>query len=217
MAELKPKDFTPMWVPADPEPADLSITAPAPPIFTYKVPEINLSVEEFPFDEGCNCPECQQAKQQVNGGKLKKELCFVMYKPDAFERALVGELMSIVDSKGLKMIGAKTFVMTQQQVEQHYSHHIGKDFWKDMIDFYTGGTTLAVVYKGHNANNAIRQLIGNKHPSESPPGSIRGKYATSFPRNLIHGSDSEADALVEMERFFTQKEISEFKKNKNDC
>lgn len=154
----------------------------------------------------CTCPDC------YSGGNMKEELSFVMYKPDAFERSLVGELMKVVDSKGMKLVGARTLVMTEQQVASHYSHHVGKNFWQDMIDFYTSGPTMACVYKGVQANNAIRQLIGSKHPTESPSGSIRGKYATSFPKNLIHGSDSAGDAACEMEHFFTHTEIQSFKK-----
>lgn len=189
--------------------------------------DLVAALDEFndePFDEHydddndidedgyCTCPSCQQEKKMHMGGNMKEELSFVMFKPDAFERGLVGELMKIVDSKGVRLVGAKTLTMTESQLATHYNHHVGKTFWPQMVEFYTSGPTMACVYKGVHANSAIRQLIGNKHPSDSPAGSIRGKYATSFPKNLIHGSDSAGDASHEMELFFTQTEIQKFKK-----
>lgn len=166
------------------------------------------------YDPNCYCASCVNVKKQQEDSMATptEEFAFVMYKPDAFERSLVGELMQMIEDKGPKLVASKVITMTPQQVSEHYNHHIGKDFWDDMIDFYTSGPTMACVYKGEHANNAIRTLIGNKHPSDSPPGSIRGRYATSFPKNLIHGSDTKQDAAHEMKTFFSTTEITEFKK-----
>ena len=150
----------------------------------------------------------------VSPGKSKKgqiESTFVMLKPDAFDRGLVGEIMSLIDRRDLKLVLAKTLVCTEKQVTQNYQHHVGKDFWPELVDFMTSGLSLALVYKGKRACDAVRQLIGSKHPSESPPGSIRGKYASAFPQNLIHGSDTYLDADREMRIFFTEDEIKRIK------
>jgi nucleoside-diphosphate kinase len=154
----------------------------------------------------------QSAQEGSMAKKIAKELAFVMYKPDAFERGLVGELMKLVDSKGLDLVYAKTLKITPSQVEQHYSHHLGKGFWPVLVNYITSGTTLACVYQGEQANSAIRQLIGSKHPTDSPPGSIRGKYATAFPKNLIHGSDDYMAAISEMGIFLSPSELNQMHK-----
>jgi nucleoside-diphosphate kinase len=187
--------------------ANIDTTFPA---VTFSAPDTlpTLADEAAP---PCNCIECQTKKGKM--AKFQSEFSFVMYKPDAFERGLVGELMRLVDDKGLQLVQAKTMVVTADQLAKHYNHHVGKSFWPEMVDFYTSGTTLACVYNGVRANDCIRQLIGSKHPSDSPPGSIRGKYATSFPRNLIHGSDSTGDAQREMAIFFTKEELAQINEN----
>lgn len=161
-----------------------------------------------PPPPNCKCPQCLKAKGIMPAAPTP-ELAFVMYKPDAFERGLVGELMRLVDEKGLQLIQAKSLKVTADQLAKHYAHHVGKSFWPEMVDFYTSGLTLACIYKAIRANDSIRQLIGSKHPSESPPGSIRGKYATTFPKNLMHGSDTASDAQREMQIFFTKDELAQ--------
>jgi nucleoside-diphosphate kinase len=125
--------------------------------------------------------------------------------------------MDMIDQKGARLIYAKMFTMTYGQIERHYSHHEGKDFWDDLVGYLTDGPSIALVYRGEKAPEAIRQLIGQKHPTDSPPGSIRGKYALSFPQNLIHGADSESDANREMQIFFTTKELEQIYGNQHLC
>lgn len=127
-----------------------------------------------------------------------KERTFVMLKPDAFERGLVGEIIDLVSQRGLKMVAFKTVQLTPEDCEKHYSHHVNKDFYPRLVEFMTSGPSLAIVFEGEEAATVCRQLIGNsKHPSQVQAGSIRGRYALDFPRNLIHGSDSYEDARRE--------------------
>lgn len=136
-----------------------------------------------------------------------KERTFLMIKPDAFERGLVGEILDLVSQRGLKMVAFKTVQLTPEDCEKHYSHHVGKDFYPKLVEFMTSGPSLAIVFEGDKAANLCRQLIGNsKHPSQVQPGSIRGRYALDFPRNLIHGSDSYEDARRELRIYLNEEE-----------
>lgn len=146
------------------------------------------------------------ANFQLNDGS-NIERTLVMLKPDAFERGLVGEIMDMIDRRGLRMVASKLFVMTPEQCKLHYAHHTHKEFYPQLVEFMTSGPSLAIVYEGEYACNAVRQLIGQKHPHQSPAGSIRGKFAMEFPRNLIHGSDHTEDANKEISLYFTFDEI----------
>lgn len=135
------------------------------------------------------------------------ERTLVMLKPDAFERNLVGEILSIIENKDVTLVASKQLRMTPDDVEKHYKHHVHKGFYPQLVDFMTSGPSLALVYEGKQACAALRQLIGNKHPTDSPPGSIRGRYAVEFPNNLIHGSDNSEEANYEISLYFGKDEI----------
>jgi nucleoside-diphosphate kinase len=140
--------------------------------------------------------------------KPLSERTFVMIKPDAFERGLVGEVLDLVSQRGLKLIALKTVNMTPADCEQHYSHHVGKDFYPSLVEFMTSGPSLALVFEGNGACSLIRQLIGDsKHPSQVSPGSIRGRYAMDFPRNLIHGSKTYDEASHEYRLYLGTQDI----------
>lgn len=158
--------------------------------------------------EPCNCPECNYTEDYV-------ERTLVLLKPDAFERNLVGEIMNIIDSKDLKLVAAKQVEMDLMTIQKHYKNHVGKNFFPQLVEFMQSGPSLALVYEGNKACQAVRQLIGEKHPTNSPPGSIRGKYASEYPRNLIHGSDDPHQAEYEITLYFTETEMfgSAYSKN----
>lgn len=143
------------------------------------------------------------------------ERTLVMLKPDSYERNLMGEIISILDGKELKLIGAKQLTMDINLVKKHYKNHVGKGFFNDLVSFMTSGPVFALVYEGTKACAVVRQLIGEKHPNNSPAGSIRGKYASEYPRNLVHGSDNMDEAEYEIKLYFDESELfgSYFKKN----
>jgi nucleoside-diphosphate kinase len=168
--------------------------------------------------EPCDCPDCQLAYEQAMEsdynyeqameGAPVVERTMVMLKPDAFQRGLVGELISIIERREMKLIACKQMSLTPDQVKHHYPQHVGKGFFPELIDFLTSGPVMACVFEGPNACVAVRQLIGGtKHPSEAPPGSIRGRFAMEFPANLIHGSDYIDEANREISLYFTEDEI----------
>jgi nucleoside-diphosphate kinase len=110
------------------------------------------------------------------------------------------------------LVGCKQLYLTEKQIQKHYPQHVGKGFFPQLVDFMTSGPVLACVFEGPDACRAVRQLIGGtKHPSDAPPGSIRGRFAQTFPMNLIHGSDEPGEAEREISLYFNSDEIFDLK------
>jgi nucleoside-diphosphate kinase len=107
----------------------------------------------------------------------------ILVKPDAFERALSGEVIARFERKGLRIAALKTMVASEAIANEHYAEHTEKPFFGELVEFITGGTLVAMVLEGTEAVAAARQLIGATNPVEAAPGSIRGDYAL----DLQHG------------------------------
>jgi nucleoside-diphosphate kinase len=126
----------------------------------------------------------------------------ILVKPDAFARGLTGEIIARFERKGLKLAALKLMTIDVAMAKRHYAEHEGKPFFDGLVDFITSGPLVAMIIEGPNAVAAGRQLIGSTHGVYAAPGSIRGDYATSMQRNLVHGSDSDASAEREIELYF---------------
>ena len=130
------------------------------------------------------------------------EQTLILVKPDAFERALTGELISRFERKGLRIAALKLMHLERELAERHYAEHSEKPFFSDLVGFITGGPLVAMVLEGVDAVEAARQVIGATNPLEASPGSIRGDYAIELTFNLVHGSDSPQSAEREVALFF---------------
>ena len=128
----------------------------------------------------------------------------ILVKPDAFARGLTGEIILRFERKGLQLAALKLMTIDEATARRHYAEHEGKPFFDGLVDFITSGPVVAMIIEGPNAVPAGRQLIGSTHGVYAAPGSIRGDYATSMQRNLVHGSDSEASAEREIEIYFPE-------------
>jgi nucleoside-diphosphate kinase len=126
----------------------------------------------------------------------------ILVKPDAFARGLTGEIITRFERKGLKLVALKLMTLDEEIAKHHYAEHEGKPFFDGLVTFITSGPLVAMVLEGPNAVAAGRQLIGSTHGIYAAPGSIRGDYATSMQRNLVHASDSDASAVREIELYF---------------
>src|SRR6185312_4951088 len=98
----------------------------------------------------------------------------ILVKPDAFERALTGEVIARFERKGLRIAAVKSLTATEEIASQHYAEHSEKPFFGELVSFITGGPLVALVFEGVEAVKAARQLIGATNPVEAAPGSIRG-------------------------------------------
>lgn len=135
------------------------------------------------------------------------ERTFILVKPDGVQRQLVGEIIRRFENKGLKLVGLKLLKITPDRAHRHYAVHQGKPFFQDLINFFTSGPSVAMVWEGRDAVALSRVLIGATKPLESTPGSIRGDFAVYTGQNLVHGSDGPDTAKAEIENFFSPEEL----------
>ena len=130
------------------------------------------------------------------------ERTLVLVKPDGVRRGLVGEVVSRVERKGLRIVRIDLRTLDRRVAEQHYGEHADKPFFSELVSFITGGPLVAMVVEGPEAVAAARALMGATNPIEAAPGSIRGDFATVIGENIVHGSDSPDSAKREIGLFF---------------
>ncbi|MGQ9601384.1 MAG: nucleoside-diphosphate kinase [Candidatus Bipolaricaulia bacterium] len=135
------------------------------------------------------------------------ERTFVMLKPDAVQRGLVGELISRLERKGLKLVALKMLRLDRSLAERQYEVHRGKHFFEELIKFVTSSPVVAMVVEGEEAIKAVRKMMGATNPFEAEPGTIRGDFGLDLTKNLIHGSDSVETAAREIALFFRDEEL----------
>lgn len=127
----------------------------------------------------------------------------VICKPDAVERGLVGEILSRIERKGLRLIAAELRTIDEPTARLHYAEHAGKPFVDDLVAFIGRSPVLVAVVEGPSDTfKVIRTLMGATNPADAAPGTVRGDLATVMMENLIHGSDSPESAKREIDLFF---------------
>ncbi|PEJ53769.1 nucleoside-diphosphate kinase [Bacillus sp. AFS002410] len=140
------------------------------------------------------------------------ERTYLMVKPDGVQRNLIGEIVSRFEKKGFQLVGAKLMQVSKEQAETHYAEHKERPFFGELVDFITSSPVFAMVWEGENVIATARQMMGATNPKDSAPGTIRGEYAATVGKNIIHGSDSPVSAEREIGIFFNQNELVEYSK-----
>ncbi|MEJ7771366.1 MAG: nucleoside-diphosphate kinase [Geodermatophilaceae bacterium] len=130
------------------------------------------------------------------------ERSLVLVKPDGVRRALIGEVISRIEAKGLTLVALQLRVLDRETAAAHYAEHEGKPFFTALLEFITGGPLVAMVVKGPRAIPAFRGLAGATDPVVATPGTIRGDLALEVQNNIVHGSDSPESAAREIALFF---------------
>lgn len=130
------------------------------------------------------------------------ERTLVLVKPDGVQRGLIGEIISRLERRGLRMLAAKFMQVSRELAERHYAVHQGKPFYDGLINYITSAPVMAMVWDGPNAIAAVRQTMGATRPTEAAPGSIRHDLGLTVGRNLTHASDSPATAEAEVALWF---------------
>ncbi|QIS18616.1 nucleoside-diphosphate kinase [Nocardia terpenica] len=131
------------------------------------------------------------------------EQTLVLIKPDGVARGLVGEVITRIERKGLKIAALELKQVSSELAGAHYAEHAEKPFYGSLIDFITSGPVVAAVLEGPRAIAAFRQIAGGTDPVEKAvPGSIRGDFALETQYNLVHGSDSPESAKREIALWF---------------
>ena len=126
----------------------------------------------------------------------------VLVKPDGVARGLVGEVISRLEAKGLRLVAAELRTLTAEVAEEHYAEHRERPFFGSLVEFITGGPLLALAVEGPRAIEAFRALAGATDPVKAVPGTIRGDFALEVQNNIVHGSDSPESAAREIALFF---------------
>ncbi len=139
-----------------------------------------------------------------------------MVKPDGVSRCLVGEVVSRVEVKGLKIVSMKMIKVDDGLAKRHYAEHEGKPFFSGLLSFITSGPVVAMVLEGKEAVSVLRTLIGNTDPKAAGQGTIRGDFGIDLGRNLVHASDSLESANREISLFFKPEDILEYKRTDED-
>ena len=126
----------------------------------------------------------------------------VLVKPDGVARGLVGQVISRLEAKGLRLVAAELRTLTVEVAEEHYGEHRERPFFGSLVEFITSGPLLALVVEGPRAIEAFRALAGATDPVKAAPGTIRGDFALEVQNNIVHGSDSPESAAREIALFF---------------
>jgi nucleoside-diphosphate kinase len=132
------------------------------------------------------------------------ERTLILVKPDAVRRNLIGDVISRIERKGLKVVVMDLRTIDRETAQAHYAEHAGKSFFADVVDFITSGPVVALVAEGERAIEAFRGLAGATDPVKALPGTIRGDYAMEVGENIVHGSDSPEAAGREIKIFFPE-------------
>ena len=130
-------------------------------------------------------------------------------KPDATSRNITGQVNSIIEKSGLKIIGQKRIKLTEEAAGKFYEVHKERPFFKDLVSFMVSGPVIVQVLQGENAVALYRKVMGATNPQEAEVGTIRKEFALSIEANSVHGSDSIENAKKEISFFFSETEIFE--------
>ena len=134
----------------------------------------------------------------------------VLIKPDGVQRRLVGEIISRMERKGLKIVALKMLQFNEELARRHYADHLEKPFYLSLEKYITSSPIVAMVVSGPEAIEVVRLMIGPTNGLTAPAGTIRGDFSTSNRLNLIHASDSETTAEREIATFFNATEIFDY-------
>ncbi|MCS3923248.1 nucleoside-diphosphate kinase [Methanosalsum natronophilum] len=145
------------------------------------------------------------------------EESYVMIKPDGVQRGLVGEIISRIEKRGLKVAALRMNTISEEKAQKHYAEHENKPFFGSLISYVTSGPSVSMVVKGKNAISIMRTINGSTNPVEATPGTIRGDFAIETGRNVVHASDSKESADKEIALHFNDNEIVDYAKIDEPC
>ena len=133
-------------------------------------------------------------------------------KPDTLQRDLVGNVITRLENKWLKLVGLKMVQVSDALVEEHYDFLMDKPFFPNIKKYITSAPVICMAWKWENAVNVVRKLCWVTNPADAEAGTIRGDYGLTMEANIIHASDSEETAVKEVKRFFNENEIFDYAK-----
>jgi nucleoside-diphosphate kinase len=126
----------------------------------------------------------------------------LLLKPDALQKKVVGEIISMVERAGFNILNIRMKRWTREEAEKFYVVHRGKDFFEGLVEFMISGPVIGLLLEKENAIEDLRKLVGATDPSKAEPGTIRHKYGTNVRVNAVHASDSQESFEYEVKCFF---------------
>jgi len=132
---------------------------------------------------------------------------FSILKPDATARNLTGKINAVIEDAGLRIVGQRRIRMTQAQAQKFYEVHKERPFYGELVEFMTSGPVVVQVLEGEGAVAKYREVMGATNPAQAADGTIRKLFALSVGENSVHGSDSDANAELEIAQFFEEGDI----------
>ncbi|WP_406657031.1 nucleoside-diphosphate kinase [Methanolobus sp. ZRKC2] len=145
------------------------------------------------------------------------EQTYIMIKPDAVQRGLIGEIVARIEKRGLKIAAMRMNVMSEESAKEHYKEHSEKPFFGSLIDYVTSGPSVSMVVEGKDSIAIMRAVNGATNPVDALPGTIRGDFAIETGRNVVHASDSPESASREISIHFKESEIANYSKIDEVC
>ena len=130
------------------------------------------------------------------------EKTFVIIKPDAVQRGLIGQILERFERRGLKFVAMKFLQVPDELAREHYAVHEGKSFYDSLIGYITSAPVVAMVLEGTDAITLVRNTVGGTKPADANPGTIRGDFGIEVGRNLVHASDGPETAASEIALWF---------------
>ncbi|MDR6942474.1 nucleoside-diphosphate kinase [Mucilaginibacter pocheonensis] len=134
---------------------------------------------------------------------MKTNRTFTMIKPDAVANGHIGAIIDKITKSGFKVIALKYTSLSPEKAGQFYEVHKERPFYKDLVNFMSSGPIVAAILEKDNAIEDFRKLIGATDPSKAEEGTIRNLFAKSIEANAVHGSDSDENADIEGNFFFS--------------
>ena len=141
------------------------------------------------------------------------ERTLVLVKPDGVQRGLVGEVISRLERRGIKLVAMKLMQVDDALARRHYGEHVDRPFFQGLVDFISSSPVVAMVWEADNSVGLVRNTMGATNPADSAPGTLRADLAVNIGRNLVHGSDSPESAEREIGLFFRPEEILSYSRN----
>lgn len=135
------------------------------------------------------------------------ERTLVIVKPDGVQRGLIGQVITRLERRGLKLVGMKFMQITPELAARHYAVHQGKPFYAGLVQYITSAPVVVMVWEGKRAIEVVRKTMGSTNPANAEPGTLRADFAVEIGRNLVHGSDGPETAAFEVGLFFGEGEL----------
>lgn len=128
---------------------------------------------------------------------------FTMIKPDGVANQHIGSILNDITTAGFKIVAMKYTQLSAEMAGKFYAVHAGRPFYNDLVSFMSSGPIVAAILEKDNAVEDFRTLIGSTDPAKADVGTLRNKYAKSIDANTVHGSDSDENAEIEGNFYFT--------------